>query len=90
MAAVTLSSKGQLVLPAEVRQRFGLTAGSRLELLEEPGSIRLVVSATRPLADVESGFGMLRAPRSTKPRRLDEFDAAKLLAQEAPRKSGMK
>ena len=31
MTIVTVSGKGQLVLPAEVRRRFGLTAGSRLE-----------------------------------------------------------
>lgn len=80
MTAVTLSSKGQLVLPVEIRQRFGLTAGSRLDVLEEAGGIRLVVADSAPLAAVESGFGMLKARRGGRPRRLDQFDAAKLLA----------
>lgn len=90
MTAVTLSSKGQLVLPVEIRQRFGLTAGSRLDLVEEAGGIRLVVTGSAPLTTVDSGFGMLKARSSAQPRRLDQFDAAKLLAPAAPRKSKKK
>ena len=86
MTAVTLSSKGQLVLPAEVRQRFGLTAGSRLDLVEEAGGIRLVVTGSAPLSTVDSGFGMLKARPSAQPRRLDQFDAAKLLARGTPKR----
>jgi antitoxin PrlF len=79
MTAVTLSSKGQLVLPVETRQRFGLTAGSRLDLVEEPDGIRLVVESPAPLATVDSGFGMLKAKSRGQPRRLDEFDPAGML-----------
>lgn len=89
MSAVTLSSKGQLVLPAEIRQRFGLTAGSRLELVEERDGIRLLVPAAAPLASVESGFGMLKPQSRGRPRRLEAFDPAGLLAgRGAARKQG--
>jgi AbrB family looped-hinge helix DNA binding protein len=86
MTAVTLSSKGQLVLPVEIRQRFGLTAGSRLDLLEEADGIRLVVQGAAPLATVDSGFGMLKVPSSGRPRRLDRFDPAGLLARQDKKK----
>lgn len=79
MSAVILSSKGQLVLPADVRERFGLCAGSRLELIEESDGIRLVVPHPLPAADLESGYGMLKAAPRGRPRRLEDFDAASLL-----------
>jgi AbrB family looped-hinge helix DNA binding protein len=82
MTAVTLSSKGQLVLPVEIRQRFGLIAGSRLDLIEEADGIRLVVSSPAPLASVDSGFGMLKAKCRGMPRRLADFDPASLLKPE--------
>jgi AbrB family looped-hinge helix DNA binding protein len=88
MSAVTLSSKGQLVLPAGIRQRFGLTTGSRLEVVEESNGIRLVVPVPVPLASVASGFGMLKAKSRGRPRRLDRFDAAGLLGK--PSTSGKK
>lgn len=87
MTAVTMSSKGQLVLPAGVRQRFGLTAGSRLALVEEADCIRLVVTGSAPLTTVDSGFGMLKvkARPGGPPRRLDDFDAASLLRAGKPK-----
>ena len=90
MPAVVLSSKGQLVLPAEIRQRFGLSAGSRLELIEERDGIRLRVPYATPAAEVTSGFGMLKPASRGQPRRLADFDAADLLQRAAtvPAKRG--
>jgi AbrB family looped-hinge helix DNA binding protein len=36
-----VSSKGQLVLPAEVRHRRGIEAGSEVEIEEVPGGVLL-------------------------------------------------
>jgi|BarGraIncu00431A_1022009.scaffolds.fasta_scaffold12899_3 AbrB family looped-hinge helix DNA binding protein len=47
METVTLSSKGQLVIPKRVRNDAHLAAGSRLEVLYLDGEIRL-----RPLPDL--------------------------------------
>ena len=80
MTAVTLSSKGQLALPAEVRRRFGLTAGSRLELTEEADGLRLTVPHRVRAESVESGYGLISLPARGKRRRLADFDAASLLA----------
>jgi len=37
----TISSKGQLVIPAELRKKYRLKAGSRVALEDEGGEIRL-------------------------------------------------
>jgi AbrB family looped-hinge helix DNA binding protein len=40
-ALLTLSSKGQLVIPARLRQLLGLNPGDRLELTLEPNGLLL-------------------------------------------------
>ncbi len=40
-ALLTLSSKGQLVIPARLRQLLGLNPGDRLELTVEPDGLLL-------------------------------------------------
>jgi len=42
----TLSSKGQLVLPAAYRRRMGLSSGSEVRISEDGN--RLVIEPTRP------------------------------------------
>lgn len=39
---VKVSSKGQIVLPAELRRKYGIEAGSRLGIVEYAGAIYLV------------------------------------------------
>lgn len=38
---VTVSSKGQLVIPAEYRASMGIEAGTRIAIREEGGELRL-------------------------------------------------
>ena len=40
--AVTMGDRGRIVVPADVRDRAGLTAGMRLVLLETPGGLVLL------------------------------------------------
>lgn len=40
--AVTVSSKGQLVIPASVRKRYRLTAGSQVEVIDTGIEIVLI------------------------------------------------
>ena len=37
-----MSSKGQIVLPAEIREKYGISKGSQLEIVEWAGSLYLV------------------------------------------------
>jgi antitoxin PrlF len=71
MAAATLTSKGQITVPVEVRQALGLDAGDRVEFVEvEPGRFELV-PATQSVKTLKGMFG--------KPRRvvsIEEMNAA--------------
>ena len=70
---VTVSEKGQVVIPAEIRRRLGIVAGSQLEFVEEGASLRVLVKRARKPTLHEDGYGMLTAPAGP-PRRLEDFD----------------
>ena len=55
----TLTSKGQVMLPKEIRERLGLTAGSRLDFsIDDNGELRI-----RPVVTTALGLaGLLRRP----------------------------
>ncbi len=44
---VTVSEKGQVVIPASLRARLGISAGTRLEVSEENGNIVMLVEPQR-------------------------------------------
>jgi antitoxin PrlF len=82
MTTVVVSSKGQIVLPADLRRRLGLGAGTRLELSEESDGLRLRVTRTVPEAAIADLAGLVKAPTRGTPRRLDDFDPASLLSRD--------
>lgn len=71
MTTATVTSKGQVTIPAEVRQRMGLGTGDRIEFVElDTGGF-----AIKPaIDDVRSLKGLLRKPG--KPVSVDEMNAA--------------
>ena len=83
MSILLVSSKGQIVLPAVLRRRLALGAGSRLEVLEEADGLRLRVVRSVPKSDVAQLAGLVRAPQRGAPRRLQDFDAASMLTKKA-------
>ena len=55
----TLTNKGQVTLPKELRERLGLTAGSRLDFsIDDNGELRARLVATTALGLA----GLLRRP----------------------------
>ena len=77
MPAATLTEKGQVVIPAEIRARFGLTPGTQVEFVDDGGTIRLVVRRRVERSNPAAGFGMIKAPPAgASGRRLADFDAA--------------
>ena len=84
MATMTVSSKGQVVLPAEIRRRFGLIAGSRIEIVEESNGLRLVVAHPVKPTTIAACVGMVTARSKGKARCLEDFDPA-TLAKKASR-----
>ena len=47
MTFVTVSKKGQIVIPSKIRHSLGITAGSTLAMSIEAGSIKIIVEAER-------------------------------------------
>ncbi|MCC5866335.1 MAG: AbrB/MazE/SpoVT family DNA-binding domain-containing protein [Wenzhouxiangella sp.] len=74
-----LTEKGQVVIPASIRKRYGLTPGTQVEFVDDGDGIRLRIQRPVAAATVAEGYGMIRLSKSGKPRRLSEFDPASLL-----------
>jgi AbrB family looped-hinge helix DNA binding protein len=84
MPAATLTEKGQIVIPAEIRARYQLTPGTQVEFVDEGGTIRLVVRRKVARSDAAAGYGMIKVkPRRGRKgvRRLLDFDPADLLTR---------
>ena len=75
MEDTSVTSKGQVAIPKEVRQRLGIRQGSRIEfrLVGDHVEARVKGSSARVL---DSGFGMLKSRRAPVPA---DFDPAVLL-----------
>ncbi len=56
--AATVSSKGQVVIPSDVRKKLGLTQGSVLRFVEDGDNVRLLPAA----GDVRRLKGRLAKP----------------------------
>lgn len=80
-ATLTVSSKGQVVLPAALRRRLGLGAGAKIEVADEGDSLRLRVVRPVVSMDVTGLAGMVAAPSRGVSRRLADFDPAMMLAK---------
>ena len=68
--AATVSSKGQVVIPSDVRKRLGLTQGSVLRFLVDDEGVRLLPA----VGDVRRLKG--RLPKPPKAVSLDEMSRA--------------
>lgn len=55
----TVSSKGQLVIPAHLRQKYRLKAGSRVRVEDRDGQITITPSPLEPVDDVLALHGIL-------------------------------
>ena len=73
MVRATLTSKGQLTVPKEVRERLGLKSGDRVVFEFEGDSVRLKVERRRSLQNLK---GSLPATREY-PGREAEREAAR-------------
>lgn len=57
MTAATVTSKGQITIPAEVRQSLGVGAGDRVEFVEVAAGRFEVVAVTRSVTELKGLFG---------------------------------
>ncbi len=86
MKIVTVSEKGQVVIPAEIRRQLGITPGCQLNFILDGNTIRVElkrsVRPTRP----EEGYGILVCRRAGQ-RRLSDFDVAQAMRDAADDRS---
>lgn len=82
MEAGVVTAKGQVVIPAKLRRKFGIKPGTRLVFDEKSGSFEV-----RPITDayIDSIQGILQRKPGEKPitQELVEEHAAEVAAEEA-------
>lgn len=64
MAITSVTSKGQVTIPKEIRQQFGIAQGSRIELTVVDERVEMRIHGAAP-SPVNSGFGMLKSKRKS-------------------------
>lgn len=76
MDTTSVTSKGQVTIPKEVRQQLGIRQGSRIEFLLVGDHVEMRVKSS-PVDGQDAGFGMLKSRRAAVPA---DLDPATLLA----------
>jgi AbrB family looped-hinge helix DNA binding protein len=61
MNTSTLSEKGWVVIPQELRERYGLKKGDKMHVIDYGGVISIVPASEAP---IKSSIGMLRGKAS--------------------------
>ncbi len=78
MSTVTVSEKGQVVIPANIRKLLGITPGCQLDFSLEGSTIRAEVKRKVTPSSVDDGFGMLVCKVGSQ-RNLSDFDVAEAM-----------
>ncbi|XGA81383.1 type II toxin-antitoxin system PrlF family antitoxin [Halomonas sp. CH40] len=71
MATATLTSKGQVTIPVQVRASLGLDSGDRIEFVELEKGQYAIIAATHSVKDLK---GMIRTPAN--PVSIEDMNAA--------------
>ncbi len=77
MEVTSVTSKGQVTIPKELRQQLGIRQGSRIEFLLVGDRVEMKVRSS-PAGEPSSGFGMVKSRRASVP---SDFDPATLLGR---------
>ena len=71
MTTATITSKGQVTIPKDVRSRLGIGTGDRVEFVEIQDGVFQIVAATQ---DVQALKGIV--PKPKKPVTIEEMNRA--------------
>lgn len=71
MATATLTSKGQITIPATVRNALGLEAGDRIDFIEMEKGQFAIVHSSQPVRSLK---GIIAKPK--KPVSIEDMNAA--------------
>lgn len=72
---VTVSEKGQLVIPAQIRRNLGISAGTRLDITLEASGFTVSIDDARKTKSARDCIGI--AKYAGKLISIEEMDAAK-------------
>ena len=81
MQTVTVSEKGQVVIPASMRRSLGIKPGMELGFELVDSTIRVTLKQPVPTSQLAEGYGLLKPRPSTTPRKLLDFDVAQAMRQ---------
>jgi AbrB family looped-hinge helix DNA binding protein len=82
MSIVTVSEKGQVVIPSHIRKLLGITPGCQLDFSLEGHSIKVEVKRQVIPSSIDEGFGLLVA-KSEGRGSLSDFDVASAMRSAA-------
>src|SRR3972149_10343885 len=69
MATTTVSAKGWVLTPQEIRKRYGLKRGDKVHIIDYGGVLAIVPASKDPIAE---GYGMLKGGPSLTKALLEE------------------
>ena len=69
MATVTVSKKGWVVIPREIRQRYGIRPGDKVQVVDYAGRIAIIPAMKDPIREAR---GMLKGGPSLTKALLEE------------------
>ncbi|AWK14557.1 AbrB/MazE/SpoVT family DNA-binding domain-containing protein [Candidatus Fukatsuia symbiotica] len=71
MATATLTSKGQITIPIQIRTSLGITVGDRIEFIAEESGKVTIMAATHSVKDLK---GLVHRP--DRPVSIEDMDRA--------------
>jgi AbrB family looped-hinge helix DNA binding protein len=80
---LTVSAKGQVVIPQAIRNELGITPGSEVEVRRERSGVMIRLKNVRSVSNLADGFGMLKYAGS---KRLEDFDIGVEMRKHAQKK----
>jgi antitoxin PrlF len=82
-SSATMTSKGQVTVPADIRERLGLKAGDRLDFhLADSGKLTVVPTKRRSILESRDGLPRLTLGRPLTQRDIDDAIGDEMVAQE--------
>ena len=84
MAIVTVSQKGWVVIPADLREKYHWKTGDRVKVVDYGGVVSLVPVLNNP---EDEGFGALKTPGKSLLRALDKIRKEERLRENTAKKN---
>jgi antitoxin PrlF len=85
MEQLTVSTKGQVVIPIDIRERLGITPGSRVSVVAEGNRVVISLQKQKKVTDVMAGYGMLKYKGPALKKSLLDVDVVDLMRESLKR-----